>query len=469
MPPDSFRTQKTVLMNPAVNGIEDMNRTKTPTAFSWNMLGCLVIVFLNLVLTLPPAFSANSDEEIAELKDTIKALQRRVEALEAQQETKETDSQEIQRPKDDSLLPVLKGDFPGSIKRPGSEMSFKIGGYVKLTAYKDLDFMPSGDLFIKTQIPVSGTPDSRKDGETRLNARESRINLDIRGPSPFGRGRGFIEGDFFGSDNTFQLRHAFLELGHGLAGQSWSTFMDISAWPEYLEFEGPDGSIFALQGQFRWTQPFSDDLNVAIAIEDPNGDFTINGVADSSNENSKWPDVTSHIRHEFSWGHLQLGGLVRQIRFDDGMGDKDDVIGWGTTLSGRIDPYGQDSIQFQGIYGEGVGRYITGLIGTGSDAAPDSSGNLKALPAGAFFAAYQHWWTDTLRSTVGGEYGVVDNSTGQPDTATKNWQGAAINLVWNILPRLLVGVELNWGRHEVKDGRDGTARRIQTSTQFNFD
>ncbi len=469
MPLDSFRTQKTVLMNPAINGIKDMNRTKTPTAFSWNMLGCLVIVFLNLVLTWTPAFSANSDKEIAELKATIKALQRRVEALEAQQETKETDSQEIQRPKDDSLLPVLKGDFPGSIKRPGSEMSFKIGGYVKLTAYKDLDFMPSGDLFIKTQIPVSGTPDSRKDGETRLNARESRINLDIRGPSPFGRGRGFIEGDFFGSDNTFQLRHAFLELGHGLAGQSWSTFMDISAWPEYLEFEGPDGSIFALQGQFRWTQPFSDDLNVAIAIEDPNGDFTINGVADSSNENSKWPDVTSHIRHEFSWGHLQLGGLVRQIRFDDGIGDKDDVIGWGTTLSGRIDPYGQDSIQFQGIYGEGVGRYITGLIGTGSDAAPDSSGNLKAIPAGAFFAAYQHWWTDTLRSTVGGEYGVVDNSTGQPDTATKNWQGAAINLVWNILPRLLVGVELNWGRHEVKDGRDGTARRIQTSTQFNFD
>ncbi len=433
------------------------------------MLGCVGIVFFNLVFTWTPAFSANADEEIAELKATIKALQRRVEALEAQQETKESASQEIQMPKDDSLLPVLKGDFPGSIKRPGSEMSFKIGGYVKLTGYKDTDFMPSGDLFIKTQIPVSGTPDSRKDGETRLNARESRINLDIRGPSPFGRGRGFIEGDFFGSDNTFQLRHAFLELGHALAGQTWSTFMDISAWPEYLEIEGPDGSIFALQGQFRWTQSFSDDLDVAIAIEDPNGDFTINGVADSDNENSKWPDVTSHIRHEYSWGHLQLGGLVRQIRFDDGMGNKDDVIGWGTTLSGRIDPFGQDSIQFQGIYGEGVGRYITGLIGTGSDAAPDSSGNLKALPAGAFFAAYQHWWTDTLRSTVGGEYGVVDNSTGQPGTATKNWQGAAVNLVWNILPRLLLGVELNWGRHEVKDGRDGTAHRIQTSTQFNFD
>ena len=52
--------------------------------------------------------------------------------------------------------------------------------------------MPSGDFFINTQIPVSGTPDSKKDGETRLNARETRLNLNIQGPTPLGRGRGFI-------------------------------------------------------------------------------------------------------------------------------------------------------------------------------------------------------------------------------------------------------------------------------------
>ena len=441
-------------------------------ASPWNMLGCVgivaVIIAMN-VFTMTPAFSAKQNDEIAELKATIAALQRRVEVLESQKGKEEADSPEIEMPKEMSLLSVRQGDFPGSWKRPDSDMSFKIGGYVKLTAYKDLDFMPSGDFFIKTQIPVSGTPDSRKDGETRLNARESRINLDIRGPTPVGGGRAFIEGDFFGSGNSFQLRHAYGELGHALAGQTWSTFMDISAWPEFIEIEGPDGSVFARQGQFRWTQPIIKDLTIAVAIEDPNGDFTIDGVADSDNENSKWPDVASHIRYEDSWGHLQVGGVVRQIRFNDGMGSEDDVIGWGSTLSGRIDTFGQDGIQFQGSYGEGIGRYIEGLIGTGSDAAPDSSGDLKALPAGAFFVAYQHWWTDTIRSTLGGEYGYVDNSSGQPDLAVKNWQGAGVNLLWNILPRLLVGVELNWGRHEVKDGRDGTARRIQTSTQFNFD
>ncbi len=456
-------------MNRGVTENETMNKKDHKVAFPWKLLGCMAIVSLNMVFTSSLAFSANPDDEIAELKAQIKALQRRVEDLEAQQEKKEIGSPEIEMAKGESLFPVLKGDFPGSVKRPDSNMSFKVGGYVKLTFYKDLDFMPSGDFFVHTQIPVSGTPDSRKDGETRLNARQSRINLDIRGPSSFGKARAFIEGDFFGSGDSFHLRHAYGELNRLLAGQTWSTFMDISAWPEYLEFEGPDGSIFALQGQLRWTQPVNEDLTVAVAIEDPNGDFTVDGVADSDNENSQWPDVTSHIRYNDSWGHLQLGGLFRQIRFNDGMGQKGDVVGWGTALSGRIYTVGQDSIQFQGIYGEGIGHYIQGLIGLGSGAATNSSGNLKALPAGAISTAYQHWWTDTLRSTVGGEYGVVDTSAGQPDTAVKNWQGAAINLVWNILPRMLVGIELNWGRTEIKDGRDGTARRIQTATQFNFD
>ncbi len=446
-----------------------MDKGKNWVAHQWKILGWLGIVSFNLVFTPTPAFSHDQDGEIAELKATVEALQRRVEELEAQQGKRETVSPEIERPQDALSVPVVKGDFPGSVKRPDSDTSFKIGGYAKLTLYKDTDFMPSGDFFIVSQIPVSGTPDSKKDGETRLNARETRIHLDIRGPTRFGTGRGFIEGDFFGSGDSFRLRHAFMRLGRMLAGQTWSTFMDISAWPEFLEIEGPDSAIFARQGQLRWTQPVMKDLTVAVAIEDPNGDFTVDEVGDSANENSGWPDLTTHIRLEDPRWHLQVGGVVRQIRFNDGAGKKGDAVGWGTTLSGTFHTFGQDNFQFQGAYGEGIGRYIQGLIATGSDAAPNGSGDFKAIPAGAVFASYQHWWTDTLRSTVGWEYAVVDNAAGQPGTATKNWQGAGINLVWNILPRLLLGVEYGWGRHEVKDGRHGTASRFQTSTQFNFD
>ncbi|MCZ6799952.1 MAG: hypothetical protein O7F12_05630 [Nitrospirae bacterium] len=82
-------------MNPGVTENETMNKTENKVAHQWKILGYVGIIFLNLVFTSPPAFSANPDDEIAELKATIKALQRRVEALETQQEKKEIGSPEI--------------------------------------------------------------------------------------------------------------------------------------------------------------------------------------------------------------------------------------------------------------------------------------------------------------------------------------------------------------------------------------
>ena len=318
-----------------------------------------------------------------------------------------------------------------------------------------------GSLCVKADFPDASVSLSDLHVRVEIESSES-ITITLEGDS--------LSGSWWLDSPEFEqsVQEAEVDAAIALAGERLESTFSARV-PELLEIEGPDSAVFARQGQFRWTQKVMKDLTVAVAIEDPNGDFTVDGVGNSANENSEWPDFMSHIRHDDSWGHLQLGGLVREIQFNDGAGKKGDVVGWGTTLSGRIYTFGQDNIQFQGAYGEGIGRYIQGLIGTGSDAAPNSSGDFKALPAGAAFASYQHWWTDTLRSVVGGEYGVVDNSAGQPGTATKNWQGAAINLVWNILPRLLVGVEFGWGRHEIKDGRDGTARRFQTSTQFNFD
>ena len=427
--------------------------------------------------------SAHQGKEIDELKAQIEALQDRVGQLEGQLEQQKSSSvpsvstiSDSGRPQPEegsekaTALPVVLGDFPGSYKVPGSDISVKLGGYVKVDFIKDLDFTRSGDIFVQTNIPVEGDPDKEKNGESRFTVRQTRLNLDARMTTEFGNLRSFFEGDFFGSNSHFRIRHAFGELGHLLAGQTWTTFGDISAWPELIGFEGPDVAVFARQGQVRWTQSVTDEFSVAVAIENPSGDFTdpLKGT-DSSDALNEWPDFAAHVRQQGSWGHLQLGGLVREIRFDDGMGQNGDVNGWGTTLSGRIYTFGKDNIQFQGTYGDGVGRYIQGLIGTGSDAAPDSSGDFEALPAGAIFVSFQHWWTDTLRSTVGGEYGAVENAVGQPATAIKNFQGAGINLVWNIVPRVTIGAQFAWARNELKDGRDGTARRIQTSAQFNFD
>jgi hypothetical protein len=73
-------------MNLVVTEKEKMAKGENWIPHPWKWLGCVGIVALNFVFTLTPAFSATSTDEIAELKAQIKALQRRVEALEAQKE-----------------------------------------------------------------------------------------------------------------------------------------------------------------------------------------------------------------------------------------------------------------------------------------------------------------------------------------------------------------------------------------------
>ena len=311
----------------------------------------LTTIFVTIVFMCAPTVHAHQAKEIEELKTQIEALQRRVKQLEGQLGQQKSSSapsvstiSNSGKPKSEEesdetvALPVTLGDFPGSFKVPQTDISVKLGGYVKLDFIKDLDFVPSGDFFVQTQIPVEGTANAEKDGEARFTARQSRINLDARTQSPYGGFRAFIEWDFFGPNNSdFHLRHAYGELGNLIAGQTWSSFMDISAWPEALGYEGPDAGIFARQGQIRWTQPIGETINVAVSIENPSGDFSdpVPGV-DTGDALNQWPDVAGHVRQQESWGHLQLGGLVREIQFDNGMGQSGSVVGWGTSFSGRI-------------------------------------------------------------------------------------------------------------------------------------
>jgi hypothetical protein len=81
-------------------------------------------------------------------------------------------------------------------------------------------------------------------GRTFFDASETRLNLTTRAPTPFGKLKVFVEGDFQGSGNSLRLRHAYGEVGRFLAGQTNSTFMDASAQPSTLDNEGPNALVF---------------------------------------------------------------------------------------------------------------------------------------------------------------------------------------------------------------------------------
>ena len=124
---------------------------------------------------------------------------------------------------------------------------------------------------------------------------------------------------------------------------------------------------------------------------------------------------------------------------------------------------------FQFNAGDGIGRYVndTNTIG-GEDAVFGPTGSLEALPMFAGYVAYQHWWTESMRSTLNVSWVDINNSDFEPGEAYKRTYRSAINVIWSPIARIDLGGEFIWGRRENKDDENATASQIQLSTKYRF-
>ncbi|MGI9456855.1 MAG: hypothetical protein ACR2NU_09845, partial [Aeoliella sp.] len=208
------------------------------------------------------------------------------------------------------------------------------GGYVKADFIYDFNAIGSTDTFDPLTIPTDG----RRGTNTRFHARQTRLNLDFRPHANCDETRLFIEGDFFGDRDSFRLRHAFVRVGRLKAGHTWSTFMDESILPRTLDFESARSVILDRRGLIRWTEPITDSLKVAMALEDPQPRFDVDS-APAGNLERAAPDLIGRMRYERPWGHLQGAGLVRLLRFRRATGAEDDEAGFGFNFTGRLRPH----------------------------------------------------------------------------------------------------------------------------------
>jgi len=365
---------------------------------------------------------------------------------------------------------LVDEELPGFIRVPYTDASMKLGGYVKMSIVQSLDQVGSEDRFVVGTIPVTGE-EAVAANEASLTTRQSRLNLDVRRRTERGPLRAFIEGDFAGAGgDTFRLRHAYGQFGQLLAGQTWSTFIDTDVVPEDLDFEGLNGRVIVRQPQLRYFPNIGRDLRLAVAIEDPSPDVT-GGIG-----LTEIPDFVASIRRS-RWDrlHLRSALLLRQIQAepDDNAGVEETDTGWALSVSGYVPVPAwseRDKFMFQMNYGEGIGRYINDLASVGGqDAVFDPvTGELKALPAFGGYAAFEHWWSDKMRSTFVLGLTDVDNFDFQPDDAYKRTTRVTANLLYSPIPRLDLGGELLWGERENKDGMTGDAVQLQIAAKYIF-
>ena len=341
------------------------------------------------------------------------------------------------------------GDFPHSILFPGTNVSMKVGGYAKFDFIQDFNSIGSTDDFDTTTIPTSGP----QRGNTRLHARQTRLNLDVRHPSELGDVQIFAEGDFFGTGNTVRLRHAYGKLGPVLAGQTWSTFMDEIIMPDLVDFESPTGALLTRRAMLRWTQPVSniDGLEYSLAVEDPSPAFT----STAGTFQNALPDFIGRLRLQRESVHAQLAGFVNKASFDPTVGANSDATAWGFSLSSSLKLFESDKLMGQVAFGHGIQRFRNF-----QSYVLDASGSLIAIPALACYVGYEHAWSPNLKSVVAYSRATIDNPASAP-TSAKSTSYLAANILWTPVERVRVGLEYLHGVRMDDNASRGDANRLQ--------
>ena len=444
-------------------------------------------------------------DELADLKATIKALEARVQALEAERAaakaapppaapspteakavavvapplfpsiaapftpniTIRSDEVAAQRIDNAPIDPALKGFF----KIPGTDTIMKVGGYAKLDFIYDAKPIGTFDYFVTSAIPTSG-PGTLYGTQFTAHAKQTRMNVDLRRDTEAGPARIFVEADWFGDPSVdfqpggyqLRLRHAFGQLNNVAAGYSFSAFMDNDALPDTLDFEGPGAAPYLLDAQGRYTWKLGKNLGIGLSLEAPQSQVT----APTGTGKSTFPDVGLRARYEDDPGHLQVSGIFRRLGWSSGTGTNDYTGGYGLNIAGSLKTIGEDYMVAGGVWGKGIARYISDIGGLGLDAVVDPNGNLQALEEYGGYAAYTHYWLEKLRTTAVVGYLGMGNQPYQSSTSFTNSQYYSANLIWNPWGSLSVGVEVLYGRFRTFDGLSANDTRIQMSAQYDF-
>ena len=360
----------------------------------------------------------------------------------------------------------------------GTRTAIKLSGFVRLDAINDFENDGNPNEFVTSSIPVDGQAGANGGQRFTIEAKSSRIDLELRRPIPGDDQhlRILYENDFYENAASptmvYRLRQFYGQAYNLVIGQTYSTFMDIDAWPDTVDAEGPNSMISLLQQpQVRYIIPLTKLMHLSVSVEQPTSDINTTNLnfPPGSSPVSRAPDAVATFRWERKdLGHVQLGGIVRDLSYAAPNGTEPSVVGWGTSLSGGWNISKMDFISGQIAYGHGIEHYINDTGGLGLDAAIDASGQLKALPVFAPMIGYTHHWSDHWLSTASYGYVHVEAEKSQGPLALKETDYVSANLLWKPYKTVEVGAEYLYGFKRTEGGFDGHGNRIDFVVKYDL-
>ncbi|HSC54304.1 MAG TPA: DcaP family trimeric outer membrane transporter [Phnomibacter sp.] len=333
----------------------------------------------------------------------------------------------------------------------------------KLPAYKN-QYAPDGNLYFGIRFTRVGL---RTDVATPLGALKTLFEFDLYGSGPEV------------GQTAFHIRHAYGELGKFGIGQTWSPFMDVDVFPNSLELFEPCGAAFARNIQLRYTPIQNERGRLSIALEKPGGTADEGIYAEKIElKNTKphlnVPDLTADYHAKYKWGYVELGGLLKELKWEDldtlGKDYSGHKAGWGFNLSSGITIRKKDKLHLQVMYGKGIESYIRDApadVGVEGTSISDVEG--VALPVTSFVGFYDHSWNKKFSSTIGYSFVKIKNSNGQAPNAFKMGEYALANIMYTPFKDLIFDLGFIYTkRTNYSDGWSANGPRLQFNCRLNF-
>ncbi|MES1155782.1 MAG: porin, partial [Pseudorhodoplanes sp.] len=397
---------------------------------------------------------------------------------------------------------------------PGTDTCLMIGGFVRSEWMHN-----AGGSFTTYGLAAGMNANAQfnRATDTLVNRTRGLFSFDIRSQTEYGTLRSYVRAGWQwttntdsigGSATTVYLDRAFIQFAGFTFGKTQS-FFDVPdiADMTYQTEEARNNTGGSGTPVFAYTAMLGNGVTATLSLEDYSerrtavvdlstaalraAAFSIGAANASDNHGNEVPDIVGNLRVDQAWGSAQVSGALHlnQAQYygapalnSGQQGHPDDKWGWavGAGILLKMPWDAKDTFAVAGSYAEGATTYVWnvggafGARGGGAnitqvggvaggwldDAYFGPLGQLELPTAWNVQAGFQHYWTNSLRSSIWGSYSVYEANSSTIDTlvcpargqgpgcADFNAYQIGSRTIWNPVTNLDIGLEVMYTKVE---------------------
>lgn len=352
-----------------------------------------------------------------------------------------------------------------------ASLAMGIGGAARMRGYYDWGGAIPASGFAPYLIPITPDPTNMK----HLGTTPAGTCLFFRvlgRNKTLGNYQLYIEANFNGyQSRDFHLKKAYAIINDFTVGYAASTFSDPAAVPPTVDAQGPNNKITPTAVLVRYMPVVKDRWYFAVSAEASSPAIGADGT--TTKKCSDWlPDFAAFAQYQWAPGqHVRLSGIVRTLSYRDLVAGKNhNKAGWGLLLSSVAHPLPELTTYFSANYGKGTAGQVSDLLMGNYDmlADPEIPGRLYVPASFGWCVGVQYNFRPNLFMSVSAsQTRLLPLMAVSPDEY-KYGIFSAVNIFWNLTPRMQVAAEFDYGIRHNFSGAHRAARRIGAMCQFSF-